>query len=755
MKKLLSVLLTVLMLITVGTVNVMADEKTVPTDLSISVDDNKNIIITSEDNDYIVALCLTNGHIDFGQYDKNGEYEVFVSIFGDGTEGSDVELKDGKAFIPADVVTSKIYKGYYNNVMLYAPGYAPKSMGNCRIDLWESGKELETVPDDLTVVETNDGKLQISSKNTDYMKEIINIGIGSNKTCYLQTSSGNYEYSDGNKKLTVDISELRITNGTYVIKIEANKYNRKVFENDDEITLQHQATSACPAFDYSFNADGDLIIHSEDNEWINGLVAVREFAMENEDVISGKYQVGNYGDTNYAYYFFGVHNADEIGKEFRPLVKVDDTHAKFSVKSQIEDIYRGQISSEITYKVVFKSTGYTDSEAKNIKFEKALKNRPEITANLLTDSKKMIINSEDSDYIDNCRVLRVLNSDKSINYNLFFGNCTKIDNNHIEFDLSEYWDSNKQAMVDTDMTIFGEDTEYVINAYGYNEYLGNSWGKAFADQIFKSQIEMFDVVFDYGDGNTASTKAGGSYSLPECGFTAPDGFHFIGWNLNGDSKLLFVGEKVSIYKNSTLKAIWEGNPTPKNEVNDKNITTNEVSNKTDASGNLMSASLNNDELASLVELTPNEIAKGAAVWVETSEASLAKKDELERGVAFADASAELQMAFEINIFKKVKGDNPELVSETNGKASISLYLGENTELMKKAENGELFIYSIHDGKISEMIKGVYDNKTKTYTFEAGKFSVYGLVYVKNGQPQPTPVPKKDKVGYVAPKTGIR
>ena len=57
---------------------------------------------------------------------------------------------------------------------------------------------------------------------------------------------------------------------------------------------------------------------------------------------------------------------------------------------------------------------------------------------------------------------------------------------------------------------------------------------------------------------TAKTGISGDYTLPENGFTAPDGKHFKCWSVDGKEKA--VGDKITVTADTTVKAVWETLP---------------------------------------------------------------------------------------------------------------------------------------------------------------------------------------------------
>ena len=62
-----------------------------------------------------------------------------------------------------------------------------------------------------------------------------------------------------------------------------------------------------------------------------------------------------------------------------------------------------------------------------------------------------------------------------------------------------------------------------------------------------------------GTGTMADvTGISGEYTLPENGFTAPDGKQFKAWSVDGNEKA--VGDKITVTANTTVTAVWEDIP---------------------------------------------------------------------------------------------------------------------------------------------------------------------------------------------------
>ncbi|MBE5817993.1 MAG: hypothetical protein E7312_02955, partial [Clostridiales bacterium] len=74
--------------------------------------------------------------------------------------------------------------------------------------------------------------------------------------------------------------------------------------------------------------------------------------------------------------------------------------------------------------------------------------------------------------------------------------------------------------------------------------------------------DTYVVSFDANGGTSsmANVNAFGEYTLPENGFTAPDGKRFKCWNVNGVEKS--AGDTITVLANVSIKAVWEDAPIP-------------------------------------------------------------------------------------------------------------------------------------------------------------------------------------------------
>ena len=116
----------------------------------------------------------------------------------------------------------------------------------------------------------------------------------------------------------------------------------------------------------------------------------------------------------------------------------------------------------------------------------------------------------------------------------------------------------------------GTSTELTIS--GDYEYIGmrSNSGAMYLDSIQISwskdsdapQPETYTVSFDAGEGTgtMADQTTTGSFTLPACAFTAPEGKEFDCWKISGDDTEYAVGDTVTISANTTFVAQWKDLP---------------------------------------------------------------------------------------------------------------------------------------------------------------------------------------------------
>ena len=125
--------------------------------------------------------------------------------------------------------------------------------------------------------------------------------------------------------------------------------------------------------------------------------------------------------------------------------------------------------------------------------------------------------------------------------------------------------------------VYGSELEGAIDKYQTSEYvyftktytpdassqltetvsMGDAQDTAQADFTVKpvSYTVTFNANGGTGTMDPATVEAGGSYTLPECGFTAPEGKQFKAWNVNGEE--LAAGDTITVNGDVEITAVWE------------------------------------------------------------------------------------------------------------------------------------------------------------------------------------------------------
>ena len=77
--------------------------------------------------------------------------------------------------------------------------------------------------------------------------------------------------------------------------------------------------------------------------------------------------------------------------------------------------------------------------------------------------------------------------------------------------------------------------------------------------------DKYTVSFNANGGTgsmSAASEVSGEYTLPECGFTAPEGKEFNGWKIGAEGEVKQPGEKITVEADITLIAQWKDGAGP-------------------------------------------------------------------------------------------------------------------------------------------------------------------------------------------------
>ena len=94
-----------------------------------------------------------------------------------------------------------------------------------------------------------------------------------------------------------------------------------------------------------------------------------------------------------------------------------------------------------------------------------------------------------------------------------------------------------------------------------NEYKPGDVITLTGDTIIKAVWDsIYEISFNSngGTGNMVSTSMkAGEFVLPECGYTAPEGYEFAGWKVNNAGEVLAAGTKINVTADVELHAQWK------------------------------------------------------------------------------------------------------------------------------------------------------------------------------------------------------
>ncbi len=109
---------------------------------------------------------------------------------------------------------------------------------------------------------------------------------------------------------------------------------------------------------------------------------------------------------------------------------------------------------------------------------------------------------------------------------------------------------------------------------------------------------------------------------------------------------------------------------------------------------------------------------------------------------------------DISMFKQVGDKTPDFVSQLNKKIKISIVIPEQLRNTDKNAKRAYQVLHYHDTETeAEVLTGIYDEKTFTYTFETDRFSTYAIAYKDSREPagsngsndKPTDTIKEDNI----------
>lgn len=326
--------------------------------------------ITCDDDAFLSALC-EKGTLTLFFWAGNNSSFIIKEFKSDLPSIQEIKKAEGYAYV--DNIDTILYNslGDYTNYRCSISGvvgyYDYGDIGEVSIT---NCLERGDYPGDISAEEIGNGVIKISSNNTDYINSIWHIYFyASGCVSYLYESD--FSVSDDDKSITMTLGDTNISNGDVSFRVYSTKYK----EYNNQITFEKRTLKTCPEFSAFINGDGDMIITSDDTDWIDGLCAIRPFGV---DTIIGEYIEGTYGEPGCKFSRFSTRNWLEIymaGDESirEAFTKIDSNTLSFSAFSQRNNTYSGQCLSGINYSYTLASKGYEESGEKNIEFTNAAK----------------------------------------------------------------------------------------------------------------------------------------------------------------------------------------------------------------------------------------------------------------------------------------------------------------------------------------------------------------------------------------------
>ena len=246
-----------------------------------------------------------------------------------------------------------------------------------------------------------------------------------------------------------------------------------------------------------------------------------------------------------------------------------------------------------------------------------------------------------------------------------------------------------------------------------------------------------DIQYALGDNDTTAPTTGWSTSIPT-GTNA--GLYHVWYKVDGTSNYNGIDPKcvnVTInYKPGTYPSI----PVTPGKI--KNITGSKDAYQ---ESNIYNTIIENeDELATLLDITDEEKAQGVNVWFDVVDATDSTLDADKAIIDAAKGDYQVGNYLKINVYKKVgNGFSYSKVKETNGKVKMKLTFSDRL----KKQGRSFAIVGVHNLK-GTLIGGSYNYDANTFSFANNEFSPYAFVYKDVSTDVTTKV-------AVAPKTKIK
>ena len=266
----------------------------------------------------------------------------------------------------------------------------------------------------------------------------------------------------------------------------------------------------------------------------------------------GDYTVGNVeGDSQSGYTCTVTVKTEKYVNAYNETTNADNVkHVKVSEEVQLTFSYDAGTK---TWKSDTKATIHTTHEKQDPKPDEGK------IGDAIGDAQVMIqCEAKPSDHPTvEMRVGGLQNAQPNTSYQIN-GNIATVTINNPEAYAAEY----KEGGADHTYKADGSRTTFTLK---WSEDKEKGWGwyfegaYALINTTCKTVTNQYTVSFDGNGGtgtmNSETVAAGSKYTLPACGFTAPDKKEFDAWEIDGTR--YEVGASVDVNSNITVKALWK------------------------------------------------------------------------------------------------------------------------------------------------------------------------------------------------------
>ncbi len=321
------------------------------------------------------------------------------------------------------------------------------------------------------------------------------------------------------------------------------------------------------------------------------------------------------------------------------------------------------------------------------------------------------------------------------------------------FDVGEYYYYCIVKTRSTDKNVFRQDPSNVgtlIVSKGDARYTtdvaaknGLTEEKTTQELVNPGATNYGEIQYALGENDTTAPTTGWSTSIPT-GTNA--GFYHVWYKVAGTTNYNGIDPKcVNVminYKPGTYPSI----PVTPGKI--KNITSSKDAYQ---ESNIYNTIIENeDELATLLNITDEEKAQGVNVWFDVVDTTDSTLDADKAIIDAAKGNYQVGNYLTINVYKKVgNGFSYSKVKETNGKVKMKITFSDRL----KKQGRSFAIVCVHNLK-GTLIGGSYNYDANTFSFANNEFSPYALVYKDEVNPQAPVSVVTTKVSAV-PETRIK